>query len=655
MSDWFSSFIEDENTSREQTRTAVLLAKVRYDEQLAPFVGKDETRLGFVRQEIDRIADEVSAEVGARREDVFQKLMKVIEADVLLPVSKPKTVEVDGEGGFDTKDPEPAATTSVLDHDAVLVDEIIHPQDSKLIPVQEGALKHGAEVGAQGTCPHCGGTLYQKNNGVMCSKCGRLWENTNLENVTACVRCESKTASEGSPVCEDCNTELVALAADDVPPLDGEESAPQADYVTGDRVVLTEGEHQGLAGTVTEVREADDGPCYVVELDEAVDGMLELPCMYGGAFARAEGQKEDIVVSKLAQNPAGAQPLNPNAPYQCTVCGFTGTFQAVNDHIVSAQDTEHMRAKQNPAGQQAPPTSPTQQQTGMQPYGKTAVDLKKLWDETEPAPFNPRPEDFCVNCGKYSLVAGEDPERLCADCRAWKEGDSYYTWKGPFPGKTAQEDSHDEPTEVEDPQEQVSPKGKFSDIVEAMANHAAAREFSTIQDEEIQAIAGQYGLDPNEVRKQVIVRAQFGDFVAVNGKVGSSDIPEGYTPVSVDGIGGVVDAHEAIVPTNSAVRKVAEDLGMEEGNVYSSIKDAMGADLSDEYHTSVSGEHMFYLPQELLDSGEPAQPEPPAPEVPQMAPTQQMQLAKDLRISLLRTARRLEKLEAEVDQEGKAV
>lgn len=256
-----------------------------------------------------------------------------------------------------------------------------------------------------------------------------------------------------------------------------------------------------------------------------------------------------------------------------------------------------MRAKQNPGTAQAPPTSPTQQQTVMQPYGKSAAE-----------------------------------------------------------GHEGEEGDHD--VEVKDPQETVTPDGKFNDIVQAMADHAAAREFSTIADDEIQAIAGQYSLDPNEVRSKVIVSATFGDFTALNGKVGETEVPEGYTPVTLEGMGGVVEAHEAIVPTNSAVRKVAEDLGMESDNVYASIKEAMGADLTEEYHTTVSGEHTFYMPQELLNQGELQAPEPPPPAQPQQQPSPMMgqqpmgaaeraKLAQDLRIELIRTAHRLRKLEAE--------
>jgi hypothetical protein len=715
---WFDSFVEEENSSREAVRTAVLLAKTRYDEQLKDFVGGSEERLGFVHGEVDRIADECAAMTGAARPDVFQKLMKVIEADVIIPVTEPEREDLtSGDGGSAPPErnaesaPEPTATTDVLDHDTVAEDAILHPDNAKMIPVQDGALVADADnpdpsdnakmkdasfkdlpgIAKLAMDSHEfiqlaeaysnlgwavqdqlkdvleGGSLEDQNpnalkmalsfaqqahqSGVhdfdwLIEEIDQYLSHNNANSYESCVRCTTRTASEGSPVCEACNTELVALAADDSPPLEssGDQSVNQQ-FLEGDRIVFTKADWQGITGTVAEKREAPQGACYVIELDEAKNGYTRTPCFYPGAFARAQGDKagEDLgldVQSKQADvapaqpspvmnqgqqapqqqaGPGVAQPLNPNAPYQCVVCGFTGTFQAVQDHLATAQDTEHMRAKQNPGGQQAPATAPPGQQTA-QPQQPTQAKVADAPDPNDP-PAQPG-------------------------------GDT---------------DPHDEePVKADDPQENLSPSSKFQDIVSSMANRAAAKAFSVPADEEIQAIAEQYGLDPHQVRERLVAKATFGDFSAINGKVGATDVPQGYQKIQVQGLGGVVQQHQAIVPTASAVRKVSEDLGIDENTVYESIKESMGDNLGDQYHATVDGDHTFYLPAELAANGPqpddtqqqqpPQQQMPPQPQqaMPQQQIPQQMPqaptsslLAKDLRIQAERLARRAQQIESQ--------
>lgn len=629
---WFDA---EGNEARESLRAAVMLAKTRYNEQLASFVGNSMERLSFVHGEVDRIADETAADVGARREEVFEKLMKIIEAEVELPVSEPEHVDLDSESSgeglpsskFTDEAPEAQGHTDVRDHEAVLEEEILHPENSKIIPVTEGAEKVG------------------------------------------CVRCNQRTASEGSPVCEECETELVALAADDRPPLDGLVSS---DFVVGDRVVFVVDEFQGQVGTIAE----DDGSGgFRVEWDIASP---ELPdWVQGGDLVYAKGEKAEAKVAEAMsgqpapQQPAPLQPLNPNQPYQCIVCHFTGNYDAVVNHLNAANDSLHMQYKQDPSQAQSPATAPGTQQTGLQ-YQQAKI-AGQFWDQIKGA-IGPCPE-----CGDGIFV--KDGIASCKNGHSWTwefYRDNYYRQfaapqqTGPLTqgkplnrnplGKVAQGEEmpgegQDEPVVVEDPTEQVSPTGKFSTIIEAMANRAAARTYSTPQDQEIQDIASQYGLTPEDVKAKLIAHAVFGDFTALNGKVGEGVVPDGYR--QVEGVGGPIEAQEAIVPTNSAVRKTADDLGMEEANVYDSIREAMGADLGSEYHTEVSGEHFFYLPEDLVGAGTappevPQQlPQQPAPQpAPAQQPLAKAKLAKDLAEQAARIGRRAARLEREL-VEGK--
>jgi len=177
--------------------------------------------------------------------------------------------------------------------------------------------------------------------------------------------------------------------------------------------------------------------------------------------------------------------------------------------------------------------------------------------------------------------------------------------------------------DVVDDTSRLTPTAKFNDIVSLMANRAAARHFSTPNDDEVQQIADNLGLDSDEIKKSLYVTATFGDAMAANGVVGKEEVPSDYQEVQIQGIGGRVEASEAIVPTGTAVRKVAEDLGATDAQIYDAIRDSYGDDLSDEYHTSVNGEHHYYLPSSMLANAQPQQlqeqPQQQGPPNPQQA------------------------------------
>lgn len=167
--------------------------------------------------------------------------------------------------------------------------------------------------------------------------------------------------------------------------------------------------------------------------------------------------------------------------------------------------------------------------------------------------------------------------------------------------------------------EEQNPVHHFDDIIQKMADRAAAIQYSTPDDEEIQTIADRYGLQPDEIKSKLQVSATFGEFTAINGELTSNknDVPTGYTEVDMEGMGGQVETHTANVPTDLAAEKVASDLGMEKDLVYNMLKDSYGDDLGDQYSASVSGEHRFFLPESMTqgeaqptnqDSTQPTQP-----------------------------------------------
>src|SRR3954469_18890610 len=97
--DLFETLQLTDDTEREAIRSAVILAKIRYDEQVSPFVGTVKQRLAseVVQNELNRIVDEKSNETGADSAKVRAKLEAVL-ADVVLPVSQPKKENVTDVG-----------------------------------------------------------------------------------------------------------------------------------------------------------------------------------------------------------------------------------------------------------------------------------------------------------------------------------------------------------------------------------------------------------------------------------------------------------------------------------------------------------------------------------------------------------------------------
>lgn len=229
--DYFEALTEADNTERDNVRSAVVLGKLRFDQQLGPFVRTSKVRLesSLVQSELSRIIAEVANEVSADPEKVGKALRTILADQVA--VTEPEKVDVTkGEGepapsGKDEKAPKElpgVEHTDVNDHGAVLEDEI---------------LEADAQI-----------------------------DITKPLNSESCVRCKKEAALEDSPVCQECTDALVALAKK-------KEAAPAQPQLNAQPNIPA----QQQPGT---------------------------------------GQP---------QAPTHLMPLNPNAPYQCTVCGRTGT------------------------------------------------------------------------------------------------------------------------------------------------------------------------------------------------------------------------------------------------------------------------------------------------------------------------------------------
>lgn len=479
-----------ESQEKEAIRSAIILSKMRYDDEIAPFVRTSIERLesDLVQAEIDRIVTQASTEVGADP-DVVGRRFKTVLADVIIPVTEPEKTQLeDGvkalpPEGWNDDLPEPGETTDVKDHGAVLVKEILYPDNSKIIPLEDGGLKHGS-----------------------------------------CFRCENE--SDDGLVCTACQQELVKQA--DAMGVPG--AAPNA-MAPGTGAVPLAQPCPSCGGQI----DPATGKCsqcgYTLPQAVSASFLADKEADFGPPNSQLPAATTPVVPQGQApQAPVNMTPLNPNAPYRCNVCGYTGTFATVSDHINNAQDTAHVQAKQNQHNQ-------TTAATDDQPQDQGGA--------------------YEQNVHKDEVVENEGPQ---------------------------------------------TPIAHFNQVIEDMANRAAARHFSQSNDDVVNKVAEGYGIDSSQIQSQLFGVADFGNYHAANGVIGGSEqVPQGFQPIDLDGKSGQSTKHEAVVPVNTAVRKVADDLGMDSNTVYQTIRDSLGDDLGDEYHTSVEGQYTYYLPQTVLD------------------------------------------------------
>jgi len=144
-----------------------------------------------------------------------------------------------------------------------------------------------------------------------------------------------------------------------------------------------------------------------------------------------------------------------------------------------------------------------------------------------------------------------------------------------------------------------APADNFDDMVQDLANRAAAIQFSTLEEKDLHTLAESLGLGPDDLNGQVQVVAVFDNYTGFNGEL-VNEVPE--MPADFQEVQSSVvraTAHEALVPVDIVVQKVAEQMDMDQDLAYNMIKDKYGADLPDKYHAAVQGEYHFYVPASL--------------------------------------------------------
>jgi DNA-directed RNA polymerase subunit RPC12/RpoP len=138
----------------------------------------------------------------------------------------------------------------------------------------------------------------------------------------------------------------------------------------------------------------------------------------------------------------------------------------------------------------------------------------------------------------------------------------------------------------------------YTSVIKEMANSQAAQAWSTAGDQDILDIAEAYNLDPDTVRANLKIVADFGDSVAVNGDASGDPSTEGL--VELDQFGGRIPTTEEEVDVDSAISTTADRTSIESGDVYTLVGDAYGADLGGQQYVSVGGDARFYLPAEFV-------------------------------------------------------
>lgn len=148
----------------------------------------------------------------------------------------------------------------------------------------------------------------------------------------------------------------------------------------------------------------------------------------------------------------------------------------------------------------------------------------------------------------------------------------------------------------------IAPGDQFDAMVQDLANRAAAIQFSTLEDKDLNALAQQLGLNAQDLTGKIQVIAVFDNYVGVNGELTNAvpEAPEGYQEVQAQQVRA--SAHEALIPTQIVINKVAEQMNMPEDLAYNMVKDKYGADLPDKYHAAVQGEYHFYVPASLANN-----------------------------------------------------
>jgi hypothetical protein len=583
------------NNSTEANREAVLLAKVRYNEQLAPFVSSrfardTEARLSYASDHIERIIDECcEACPGADKEVVGPRVKEIIAREVA--TTQPEKHDVDTpffEGRGTTPDRYGEAEVGnavqqdILDREGILVDEILDP-DARVdadTPISEGTVQ------------------YPK---------------------VACSRCENET--DNGVLCEKCEEAIVPLAAGYNYPqgqtLQSQPAQPMAQPQPAQPAQPTQQMKCDVCGFTGNAQQVQDHYQKMVAANDQLH-MQAQPAM---------GQQPGIV---QASRKEGWGKKAPGDVYGPEIEG-EGIPLLEKYH---AEDLERLRGLSNET---------LNKMWNYPQYKELRADVEEILAErgVEPMPTRFR-GDRPTESDRVGPGVGLASVKEAAYHYIRKEGDEWCIWQKST-GKTLschaskekaeeaframmankhgadesflerdhnrEERAEGNPVHQDSDKSDTDPSDRFDDVVQQIADRAAAKRYSQADDTELDQIASRYGLSHEEIAKRLHIVSYFGDYIGFNGDLVDSDPSlEGLTAIDDQDLGGQVESHEALVPLNIAVKATAEELHMNENDVYSRIQDSLGGtDLPNQYHASVEGQRNFYLPDSMVSSGQSSQ------------------------------------------------
>jgi hypothetical protein len=171
-------------------QTALLLAKERYDAQLAPFVDKNPARLAYVKRDLDRLIKECAEEVGADQEWLASRFDSYLATK---PKHEDLTYKSDGDSLPPAKDQ--AASDEPID-DNIVRDDV---KNTEPTVTQEEAAKGDAKRES-----------LSKVTAYSAAEAGDLKDETTWK---PCFRCDhplNPVFAQTSPVCADCTRTLLS-------------------------------------------------------------------------------------------------------------------------------------------------------------------------------------------------------------------------------------------------------------------------------------------------------------------------------------------------------------------------------------------------------------------------------------------------------------
>jgi hypothetical protein len=287
-----------------------------------------------------------------------------------------------------------------------------------------------------------------------------------------------------------------------------------------------------------------------------------------------------------------------------TPCPYCGHMMMPVQNPMNPQDQSQQRCPNCGASIQA---SPGQQQQQPMPGGILPPGGESGGLYTQQRPYS--------KCARCEDTDAEEGSILCEACNHFVVTGETKTADPQDPDlptdENVQSPSEEDPTEQQLPpavkEDTNGPAEVYTGVVQQTANQNAAMAWSTPGDDDIQQIAQQYGIQPDEVRKNLRIVADFGDALAVNGDPNGDPNMDNFT--ELQGFGGRIPTTEEGVDVDSAVQHTADRTNLSPDDVYALVKESYGSDLGGQHYVSVTGEAHYYLPANLVPQQTQQQPQ----------------------------------------------